>query len=48
MKIDVNDIRKSSNYPGGVETIDLIIDKLEEFEERLSNLELEKELLKKE
>jgi hypothetical protein len=45
MKIDINDIRKCSNYPGGVDTIDLIIEKLEEIENRLKKLELNSKII---
>lgn len=37
--ISIGDIRKMVNYPGGVEAIDLIVDKLEELENRISKIE---------
>lgn len=37
--ISIGDLRKIVNYPGGVEAIDLIVDKLEELENRIEYIE---------
>ena len=39
MTIDINDIRRATNNDGSVVAIDLIIEKLEEIDERLAAIE---------
>ena len=39
MKILINDIRKATKYNDSSDALSLILDKLEEIEDRLNNLE---------